>query len=105
MTDTVTEVVDADGESLGMPCVFQKDNYIVAISDEIELVYQGNTYLGGYEVINIETGITEYMTTALPEAIFSAVNLAHAMKTKPWEWRAADEAKVTPKAVAEGVLN
>lgn len=105
MTDTVTEVVDTDGESLGMPCVFQKDNYVVAISDEIELTYQGNTYLGGYEVINIETGITEYMTTALPEAIFSAVNLAHAMKQKPWEWRDEDAKKEAPKAAADSVLN
>lgn len=93
-------------QSEGIPCVFQKDNYVVAISDEVELTYQGNTYLGGYEVINIETGITEYMTTALPEAIFSAVNLAHAMKTKPWEWRDEDEKKASPAPKpTDSVLN
>lgn len=93
-------------EDTGLPCVFQKDNYVVAISDDVEIQYQGNTYLGGYEVVNIETGITEYMTTALPEAIFSAVNLAHAMKSKPWEWRedGKEEIKVEV-APSDSVLN
>ena len=52
--------------------VFENENYIVVVSDDLELTLLGNVYLGGYEVINKASGVTEYMTTSMPEAMFNA---------------------------------
>ena len=67
--------------------VFENENYIVVVSEDLELSLLGNVYLGGYEVINKASGVTEYMTTSMPEAMFNAEQLHGALVSEAWKWR------------------
>ena len=67
--------------------VHVNEHYAVVISEEIEITVAGVTYLGGYEVINRATGITEFATTCLPEALHNAEHLNSMMENKSWNWR------------------
>ena len=78
--------------------VFENETYIVKATGELELSFLGNTYIGGYEVVNIQTGITEFMTTSLPEAMFNAEQLHGALASEAWKWRRETPPETVPTA-------
>ena len=82
--------------------VHENENYKVIVSDELELQFYNNTYLGGYEVVNKMTGLTEFMATSMPEALYNAEHLNAALVSRAWEWRSekADEKVISPLASA-----
>lgn len=88
-----------DDDDTGFLVMHENENYRVLVSDELELVFYGNTYLGGYEVINKKSEVTEFMSTSLPEALYNAEQLNAALTSKAWEWR--NEEKVASKKRAE----
>ena len=67
--------------------VHENDNYTVFI-DRLQKVTQGGIeFLGAYVVMNKHSGVREYISTAMPEALFASEQLNHAILTKGWEWR------------------
>lgn len=68
-------------------CLHMNEHYAVVISEDIGITLAGVEYIGGYEVINRGTGITEFATTCLPEAMHNAEHLNSMMTKKSWNWR------------------
>lgn len=91
-------------KDLGAVVVHETPDYLVVINDDITMNFQGNEYYGGYEVLNKTTGITEFMQPQLPECIFVAEALQHAMEAKSWEWRKTDAAGEAVQASATDIL-
>ena len=85
--------------------IHENENYTVIVSDELALTFYQNTYLGGYEVINNVTGLTEFMTTSMPEALFNAEQLNEALKSRAWEWRSQKADTPTPANPLASSLN
>lgn len=46
----------------------------------------GNEFENYYAVVNKTTGVVEYRTVVLPEAIHNCVGFTTTMQAKPWEW-------------------
>jgi len=73
--------------------VFQNDNFEVRTFQfgpsctEMHLLdVDGRIFDEYYEVINRGTGIVEYKTPGIVDAIVYAHNTDHMLKNKPWEW-------------------
>lgn len=82
--------------------------YKVEADHETEVIHSSNVYVGCYRVVNLDTGITEFRTPALPEAIFIAEDLANAIATEAWNWRKQTQAEkmdVAKSALADKPLN
>ena len=74
-------------------CLFENYHYHVAVVDKlaqrthsVEIVMHDTVYYQGYGVINKGTGVTEYLTTSLPEAIFNAEQFDVALTNETWKW-------------------
>lgn len=65
--------------------VHKNDTFEVFVWDD-ELILEGIPYDGFYIVVNRETGVTEYKTPSLGDAIVYAENSMRLLKNKPWEW-------------------
>lgn len=89
--------------------VYENENYIVVTApDGLEIEANGSLYLGGYEVRHRHTGIVEFRTPAMPDALFTAEQLNHALLNKSWQWQrkaAQVEAEAKPKADMDRIVN
>lgn len=83
----------------GHDVVHENDNYVVIVDDELEFSIMGTTYLGGYAIVNRHTGIVEFMTMTMPEALFTSEQLNHSLLSKAWEWRKEKKEEEGPEAV------
>lgn len=87
-----------------MDYVFENDNYGIVVEHEVLVEQHGTEYLGAYCVINKTTEVCEFTTTALPEAIFAAASMNHALVNKPWEWL-EQKAEPAPQEAVLGTVN
>ena len=78
--------------------IFETDLYEVVLvtvgSEEADLLNEdgaicyshGNAFENYYAVVKKTTGVVEYRTVVLPEAIHNCVGFTTTMEAKPWEW-------------------
>jgi hypothetical protein len=78
--------------------IFQTEQYEVVLvtvgSEEADRLGEdgavcyshGNEFENYYAVVNKATGLVEYRTVVLPEAIHNCVGFTTTMEAKPWEW-------------------
>lgn len=58
--------------------LYEKGPYVVLIK-KFDMEYQGSTYTEGYEVVNKETGVTEYRCPCLADCVSMACSAANAL--------------------------
>ena len=89
--------------------VYENENYLVVTSEEdlnFEIEAHGSLYVRGYEVRHRHTGIVEFRTPTMPDALFTAEQLNHALLNKTWQWqRKQVEAEAKPKADMDRIVN
>ena len=68
-----------------MSNLHENDRYEVQVVER-EYYSNNNEYDVGYGVINKETGVMEYITSSLPEAIFNAEQFDVTLENKTWQW-------------------
>jgi hypothetical protein len=66
--------------------IYQNDRYVVRAEPELPFVHDGDTYTGCYTITNLSTGILEYKTPALPEALTLAVQMDVALEQESHLW-------------------
>ena len=66
--------------------VLTLENYVVLVDPEREINLPTLTVLGAYSVVNRETGVEEYVSFQLPDALANAHQLNKLMIAKPWEF-------------------
>ena len=84
-------------------CYYENHHYRVALikqleqrTHSVEIVMHDTTYYEGYAVISKGTGVVEYMTTSLPEAIFNAEQFDVALTNETWKWMREENAHPAP---------
>lgn len=81
--------------------IHENDNYEVVVTDNA-IVVNGITYPHVYEVKNKATGVMEYITPAMPDALYTAEHINHALLSKAWEWREETKEGVRlPKGIVD----
>lgn len=78
--------------------VYENDNYAVAIDRARTILIEGNEFKGGYMVYNKETGIEEFFTLCLPEALRIAVHwdIAISHENHLWPYKRGSEQMESP---------
>lgn len=84
---------EVDSAYVVVDVVHQNESYTVEVVqyEEPVILRSGFHIEAAYEVINVVTGVVEFSSTALPEAIHVAEQFNMTLRTKPWEWLSAPD--------------